>query len=388
MWATILIGVLAMALVSAVPAVAQDDQTNQSDDAADQGDGRVKLSIDVGDNDDDGIEIRIDDHHSADYVRFGDDIHVGPDEHITGDVVAIGGEIIVEGKVSGDCVAVGGSIVLETGAEVTGEVVCVGGTLTLGDSSRVGRDAVSVWGGLEKSPTAYVGGNLSEVQGPIFEFPNYIFGYGGMGYDLWEFFTRLIWVLILGGLGIVAFHIFPSRMARLAETADRRGLVSFLAGLAGWILWLPVFVLLCITVVGIPVGILFIFLTPIMTLLGYIGVARVTGAKIGRTGTASGVFFGVLTLEGALLLGHLFGVFGSIFELLGLILSVVGCSVIFVAGTMGFGAFLITRFRPEEAPAVGTAPPPPAPHYGSPRPSAGPPPPPPPGVPPTSMPGG
>jgi hypothetical protein len=218
-------------------------------------------------------------------------------------------------------------------------------------------------------------GDLTEVQGgfgPI-NIPSDIFGVHDFSYSLWEFLTRIVWVFILVGLGVVSFQIFPSRMARIAETVDQRGLVSFLAGLAGWVLWLPVFILLCITVVGIPVAILFFFVTPIMMVLGYLAVARVSGAKVGRAGTGSAILAGVFLLESAVLICHLFSLFGSFFELLAVILCVIGWCVIFVAATMGYGAILITRFRPEERGMGGAMPPPgtqPPPYQPAPPPQA------------------
>ncbi len=295
---------------------------------------------------------------ASDKVRFGESVHVGPGERQAGDVVAIGGSVTVEGEVSGDCVAIGGNIELKPGASVVGDAVAVAGNVTLDDSTEVLGDAVSVWGNLDRAPTAHIGGQPVEVSGlgGISLPGNIVLGGGRHGFvhDFWRFVRRLIWVLILGGLGVVAFQIFPSRMARLSMTAHDRGLVAFLAGFAGWILWLPAFILLLVTIIGIPVAILLIFLTPVVALLGYLGVAesagRKVGARFGRSGAGSAgtVFLGVLALEGALLLARFFGIFGSVFDFIGWILSVIGYCVIFIAATMGFGAFLMSRFRPAE----------------------------------------
>jgi cytoskeletal protein CcmA (bactofilin family) len=313
-----------------------------------------------------GIHIRVDDSkhnvevrtkdgtvRSADYVRFGEGVHVKPDEHIMGDVVVFANNLLVEGKVTGDCVVIGGDLKVAPGATVDGEVVCIGGTLSLGDSSQVEMSATSVWGDLDKSESSTVGGEVSVISGPSIKTD---IDFGGAGSSIWKFFTRLVWVIVLVFLGIMVYYIFPSRMRRLADTIEHRGLVSFLAGLAGWILWLPVFILLCVTLVGIPVALLLIVLTPIMTLVGYLGVAMSVGRKTGShaSGAAAGgvgtMLVGIILLEGSVLLGTFFRALPSVFHLLGVILTVIGLSVIFIAGTMGFGAFLMTRFRPEQRP--------------------------------------
>lgn len=350
---------------------------------------RVHLTINAGSedtSDDSGVRITIDSDRTtsaADYVRFGDNVHIKPGQRVAGDVVAIGGNIFVEGEVEGDCVAVGGSLHLGPGAQVGGEAVCIGGTLTLDDDSTVKNDVVSVWGTIDRAPTSEVGGQITEVTGPLrLDIPGAIFGFDhGMRYGTWEFLGRLVWLFILIGIGIVAFHLFPSRMDNLADTVQRRGFVSFLAGLAGFILWLPVFVLLCVTLVGIPLALLLLPLTVCGALLGYVAVARVVGSRRGTLGVGTSILRGTVFLEGTLLLGLFLSIFGSVFEFLGFILGVIGWSVVSVTATIGWGAFLITRFRPQPADVYARPAPPPPPPYGPP-PSYPPPGWPPPGSPP------
>jgi len=385
----------AMALSGAVPRAWAQSQ----DSTATGGKGRVTLHINADSDDSDadtdrdtGVRITIDGRNrssAADYVRFGDNVHIPADQRVAGDVVTIGGNIDVEGEVEGDCVAVGGKLRLGPGAKVGGEVVCIGGRLTLEDESRVRNDVVSVWGTLDRSPTSEVGGQITEVTGPLrLNFPKNVWGLGhGFGYGTWEFLGRVMWVVILIGIGAVVFHLFPARMENLTETVRHRGMLSFLAGLAGGILWLPVFVLLCVTLIGIPLAVFVLVpLTIFGTLAGYVASARVVGSRRGTLGPGPSVVRGLLILEGTLLLGLFLSVFGSVFEFLGFILGVIGWSVVFVAATVGWGAFLITRFRPQPQGAYerpGAPPPPygPPPGYPMPPPGYTPPPPnyPPPG---------
>lgn len=292
----------------------------------------------------------------ADYVRFGESVTIDADERISGDVVAIGGTVVVNGTVLGDCVSVGGEIVLGPGAYVSRDVVSIGGNVTLRDSSEVGGDAVSVWGQVDVDPTADVYGEIVESGGVTFNLPGgmWIPGSGrGFGWDLWSLARRVIWVLVMVGIGLLTFNLFPTRMRRLSDTAMERGVVAFVAGLAGWVLLIPVFVILLITIVGIPLAILMVPLMPIVLLLGYLAVAQGVGSRIqSRSGNAEGLVralvVGVLALEAAILLGRVFGLFGSIFDVIALLLTVLGHGIVFVAITTGFGAILISRFRPAE----------------------------------------
>jgi hypothetical protein len=362
-------------------------------DTTDTGNDKVRrITINVGDEDGDRpsgfvIDFDSDRSRSADYVRFGEDIRIERDDHVVGDVVSIGGNVIIEGKVSGDCVSVGGNIRLEEGAAVTGDCVSVGGNLTLADSTRVGRDAVSVWGQLRVAPTARVFGDQTEVSGLGFDIPSGTWGFQeehSFIHKVWRFLRRVIWLFVLAALGALAFHLFPTRMKYLADTVESRGLMAFLAGLAGWILWLPLFILLCVTIVGIPVAILLIFLTPVLVLLGYVAAGFVVGERglriFGDGGLYKRMFTGLLFLEGALLLGRLLGVLGFFFDVLGLTLAMIGYCIIFIAITVGFGAIIITRFRPEPPAPVpasrptGYQPPParPEPPQAPPPPAPGP----------------
>jgi hypothetical protein len=362
--------VLAATAVEATPR----DSTESAGDSSDVRHSNVRMRIGVGDHEIVNVEVQDpdDDVKQADHVRFGEDIEIGPGEHLSGDVVAIGGDVTVAGKIDGDCVSIGGDVTLKEGAEVEGDVVCMGGTLTLGDSVQVGSDAVSLWGRLKASPSSKIFGHLSEVGvgrafGPVGIFNHH----QEAGSRVLGFIGRIVWVLLLVGIGLLAFSLFPSRMRRLADTVQQRGLVTFLAGMAGWILWLPAAVLLCITLVGIPVAILLIVFTPIMALLGYVAVAEIVGKRVVErlnfvpASAAKIMLVGVVALESAVLLGKFLGLIGSFLHYLGMFLAVLGWSVIFVAVTMGFGAFLITRFRaavepPIEAPALV----PPAPPVG------------------------
>ena len=340
--------------------------TVASDDSTGGRHPNVRMRIGVGDHDVVNVEVadHDDDVKQADYVRFGENIDVGPGEHLSGDVVSIGGNVTVDtnGRIDGDCVSIGGNVNLKDGAEVEGDVVCMGGMLTLGDSVKVGSDAVSLWGRSKISPSAKVYGHVQDVSvgGGPFPHVNSPFGFHreATGSRVLGFFGRIVWVLLLVGMGLLAFSLFPTRMRNLANTVHHRGLVTFLAGMAGWILWLPAVVLLCITLVGIPVAILFIVFTPIMALLGYLSVAEIVGKRLIERlnlNPATGIkimVVGVLALEGAVLVGKFLSILGSFLHFFGVILAVLGWSIIFVAVTMGFGAFLITRFRAAETPPI------------------------------------
>src|SRR5712671_2722160 len=65
----------------------------------------------------------------GDRIQFGSNIRIGENEVVDGDVVAIGGNVTIDGEVRGDVVAVGGVATLGPKAQVANNVVVVGGPL-------------------------------------------------------------------------------------------------------------------------------------------------------------------------------------------------------------------------------------------------------------------
>lgn len=346
----------------------------------------IRLRVTDEGNRDHEIQISVSDDGSAGIVRFGEGITVNAGEFVDGDVVAIGGSIKNYGRVGGDCVAIGGNITHGEGASVDGNTVCLGGRLTLEDGTRIGGDAVTIWGSIRRAATAEIAGQEVEVGGgPVFggKLPPF-FGGGAAG-DFWSLFRQIVWAATLLGLGVLLFVLFPTRMERVSGTVEISSLKAFFAGLAGWILYLPVFLALVITIIGIPVALLLLLLTPVLLMIAYAGTADALGRRLGGRFTGrvvpgrNAVLIGVLLLQAAPLLARVFGLVGSVFEILAFVLNFLAAAVAFVAVTCGFGALLISRFRPAQPEYLASPPPPPpypvdAPVFG-PAPGSGPPPP-------------
>ncbi len=83
---------------------------------------------------------------------------------VSGDLVAIGGDIEILGKVEGDVVAVGGGVKLGPGAQVSGDAVSLGGTLGLGAQAKVGGTSKSAaWFYLPGQRSVHARGALAFV---------------------------------------------------------------------------------------------------------------------------------------------------------------------------------------------------------------------------------
>ena len=83
-----------------------------------------------------------------DIVKLTGDVYVGPEEYVTGDIVAITGSIVVEGKVDGEVVAPMGSITLSSTSEIDGSVTAPLGTVNI-------EEGAVILGEIESSSQVY-----------------------------------------------------------------------------------------------------------------------------------------------------------------------------------------------------------------------------------------
>jgi len=99
----------------------------------------------------------------GDRVQFFQTITVGPDEHI-GDAVCIFCSIRMAGS-CGDVVAIFGNIVVD--GAVSGDAESVGGGIKLGEDANVSGDAVAIGQGVHRHPNAVIKGEVVSQAGPI-----------------------------------------------------------------------------------------------------------------------------------------------------------------------------------------------------------------------------
>lgn len=262
-------------------------------------------------------------------VLMGDDLTVEADEVVGGDAVSIGGNITVRGK-------------------VMGSVVSVGGDVTLGDSAFVGKDAVSVGGRVERSESSIVVGEVVEVDGP---------GLGGLppwkkksgddnfGSRFIGLIQMIIFYLVLFAFAALALFLARQRIEYASDYLAREPIPSLLLGLFSPVLLFLAFILLCITLIGIPVALALLVLYPAFLFMGWV----VAGHRIGRSIQAGEtplktVFTGLLILAGLHLL-YAFLKMAGVGGFLRFIVIFTGLTISSLGAFAGLGAILGTRFR-------------------------------------------
>ena len=190
------------------------------------------------------------------------------------------------------------------------------------------------------------------------------------GGSWWRHFTRglggvfstLMTYAILVGLGFLAVFFGRSYLETIADTARQQTLRSGLVGLAGSFLVMPAYILgllaLAISIVGIPLILVFAPLFPVAVVLGalggYLAVAHGAGEALAErrfTGTdwftRANSYYYVITGVGLLLVlflaAHIVTMAGPWLGFLEGLLKFMAIMLTWAAFTVGFGAFLISR---------------------------------------------
>jgi uncharacterized RDD family membrane protein YckC len=253
-------------------------------------------------------------------VAVGSDNHIAAFEKAPHDAVAVMGSLTVDGEVGHDSVAVFGSNILNgsTGhddvavmgdvavnGKVGHDVVSVFGDVTLGPNARVEHDVVSVGGTVHKDPGAFVGGKIVQP-GPFAHFRLMQNGASWMrcpgSWSILPFGVHIGLLLALHVVFLIFYTllalVFPRGVKRCGDVLVERPGLTLLTGLLA-IVALPVlFLVLLITIIGIPVALL--ALPVAVACLFFFGKAGVYGL-IGRKLTGDRLHPAVSVLVGGAL---------------------------------------------------------------------------------------
>ncbi|HEX3469446.1 MAG TPA: hypothetical protein VHT05_15295 [Candidatus Elarobacter sp.] len=151
-----------------------------------------------------------------------DDVYIGPNQTVNGDVDVVFGNATIAGVVRGDCVALLGHCTEIDGGRVLGKITNVTGD---GDN-----DGVRAF-----LPVAVGGAGLGVLA---------------------EQDHRLFTKLLSSAIVVLVFLLFPLRMRVALDRVERHPALSAAAGAVAAILVIPIGILLLISIIGIPLVVL------------------------------------------------------------------------------------------------------------------------------------
>ena len=247
---------------------------------------------------------------SGDVVRFGSDIVVHEGQVVTGDVVAMGGDVTVNGHVEKDVVAMGGDVFLGPRGIVDGQVVTLGGKLHEQPGSHVGGQRVTA----EGLPRRWMWGPNFGVRGMVHS------GINSGIKVIWSVAKMLFMLLIAWGITQLA----PQRTRTAVDAFKSEPIKCLGFGLLAAALLIPsvvalalVVAILCITIIGIPLALAvivgYVLVLILLCLWGNVVGAAVLGERISRQMGRSApsltlmAVWGIVALTVVRVVGHLFG---------------------------------------------------------------------------------
>lgn len=199
----------------------------------------------------------------------GGTVEVGPAATIAGDTALAGGSITVDGSIKGNLRAAGGQVRIN--GPVAGDTSIAAGTLELGPAARIDGKLVFRGQDLRRDPAAQVTGGVEQRRGRPHRYertPAERFAHGW----LWTAGLMVLAALIAAAL--------PGPSRRMAQELRERPWITPLLGFVA-LTSIPIAaVLMMITVIGIPVGILAIIGYAALLLVGYVWIAVVLGGML------------------------------------------------------------------------------------------------------------
>jgi hypothetical protein len=292
-------------------------------------------------------DMHIDPHGSG--VSIGQDRVIEVSEVVVDDVVIVGANLTVNGKVHGDAVCIGGNMKVGPQAEISGDMVNIGGQLTVDPSAKTNGERVN----MGSSP--FGSSKNSFFSGPQ-PFGN---NWPGMNEsDSEPTFTSKIILLALDVicLGFLLFFaliltvFMPKQFNHIEEHLSNDFPRCTLLGIA-LMIGFPVLLLgFVITLVGILAIPLLLLAWLLSCLLGYIAFARILGRRIiSEKPIMLQILTGLLLLASPLLIGDVFllvdGSFGSV---IGHVFRVIGFIILIGVNFIGFGAVVYSLWGKRE----------------------------------------
>lgn len=309
-------------------------------------------------------------------VRMGETVRVDGDEEVDGSLLLVDAQLFLDGRVRGDVILLGGEVELGDNARVDGDLRWTDARIS-GDRSAVrGRiqEVTTVTPRTEAELRAELESTLRDSLREAIRadleprvsrragrdatrsvLRNFTRGLGGLVQ------TALTFVLLVG-VGLATLYFFPRHFETVARTAHNATGRSALVGLAGLVLafpaWILGIVILAVTVIGIPVMLLWLPAFPlafgVAMILGYLAVGWNVGKWVSRrqfqglegfdtSRPAAQIGTGMAVLLGAFALAHIFRMAGPILGIFHGLLTAVGVVLSMVAVVVGLGAVILSR---------------------------------------------
>lgn len=284
----------------------------------------------------------------GDLVIMGGTATMEVGSQVTGNVAILGGSLSSDGRINGDAVVIGGLAAMGENAVVEGDVVAIGGHLQRDEGATIEGDYVDM-----TNFFPLVVPSLIEIPKWETESPN-VFPGGARGPHINVHFNPFIEILITIAksfgwaiLAVLVILFLPVNAERTAGAIVAQPIPSGGLGCATAIVAPILLVALAITICGIPLSLIGLFLLVAAWAFGLIVIGMEIGKRLGvllKQDWALPVSAGV----GTFLLTIVINSVGALVPCVGWVIPV-------LVGAIGLGAVLLTRFGSQTYPPTAAA---------------------------------
>ncbi|UCG29611.1 MAG: polymer-forming cytoskeletal protein [candidate division WOR-3 bacterium] len=290
-----------------------------------------------------GGNARIDGIIDGDLAVMGGTVDVNGT--VEGEVAVLGGNLEITGLIDGDAAVFGGNI--KNRGIIDGELHVIGGTVHLDSGSVVTGDISMVGGTVERDENAVVGGEIESVEikalekilpriSRAFRLPRILPGA--------EVFPRAVFLgmlVVLYLFNILVALIFPNATERVRTKIEESIWASIGLGIVMQLLFVPLIVLLAVSIIGIPLIILLPLAVFLATLFGLSALALIAGERV-----CKGFNWKIQSMLGKLSLGWLaIMLIPIVLILIGPPVFGIGFVVVYIALTIGLGGVIYTLVK-------------------------------------------
>ncbi len=266
---------------------------------------------------------------------MGDTYRLESGKTLDDDLTVMGGVADVEAgsTVDGDVSVMGGT--LNVDGTVTGNVSVMGGSVNLGDNAVVEGDVSQIGGSISKAEGAVVKGDFNDKDSTV-TIPDIKTPRMGVSLDpIIQPFVAFFQALAVAALAVLVYLFAARPMERVGQAVFSQPVVSGGIGLLTIIVAPALLLILGITIILLPISLLGILLAAVAWLFGWVTLGWLTGRQVARMlnqNWTEPINAGVGTLVISLV-SSLFG-----------IIPCIGWIPGFIAGVIGLGAVVVTRF--------------------------------------------
>ncbi len=215
--------------------------------------------------------------HLRQVVNFAGPIHVQADEIVDGDCVAFAGPIAVDGEVMGNCVAMAGPITVN--GHVHGDTVAMAGSITARNGSHIGGNAVTFAGPVVREEGSHIGGTVGGPGLPPISIPGLRdHGLPTLARVTTWMFTTLCFLLFAGLMALLT----PKAVDAAARRIDEEPMRVVMHGIMGWLLVLPIAILLCVLVFTWLLLPFYVLLVGAAVMFGSVAVGLYVGRRVSK----------------------------------------------------------------------------------------------------------